>query len=36
MLQDLKRLESCVNWMRRLKVKPSPITLGALAADYSR
>ena len=30
-LQDLKRLESCVTWMRQLKVRPSPITLGFLA-----
>ena len=30
--QDLKRLESCVSWMRRLKVKPSPITLGHFAS----
>ena len=28
LLQDLKRLESCVSWMRQLRVKPSPITLG--------
>jgi len=35
-LKDLKRLESCVNWMRRLKVKPSPITLGILVKTYGQ
>lgn len=35
-LKDLKRLESCVNWMRRLNVKPSPITLGILVKTYGQ
>ncbi|CAJ1408755.1 unnamed protein product [Effrenium voratum] len=35
-LKDLKRLESCVSWMRRLKVKPSPITLGILVKTYGQ
>ncbi|CAK8995420.1 unnamed protein product [Durusdinium trenchii] len=35
-LKDLKRLESCVNWMRHLKVKPSPITLGILVKTYGQ
>ena len=35
-LKDLKRLESCMNWMRRLQVKPSPITLGILVKTYGQ
>mmetsp|Transcript_2426 Transcript_2426/g.5760 ORF Transcript_2426/g.5760 Transcript_2426/m.5760 type:complete len:756 (-) Transcript_2426:139-2406(-) len=35
-LKDLRRLESCVTWMRRLKVKPSPITLGILVKTYGQ
>eukprot|EP00439_Symbiodinium_sp_Y106_P085642 s357_g29.t1 len=35
-LKDLKRLESCVSWMRQLRVKPSPITLGILVKTYGQ
>ncbi|CAE7445202.1 unnamed protein product, partial [Symbiodinium pilosum] len=35
-LKDLKRLESCVTWMRQLKVRPSPITLGILVKTYGQ
>jgi len=35
-LKDLYRLESCVQWMKELQVKPSPITLGILVKTYGQ